>query len=178
MSAKDQFRAFLSAELSGEGAPNQTLLAELAGVQYKHLNAFLNGRQGVGEEARERVAEALNRRYSECIEIGRLLLGEEQQEESKQEILDSQQDLRQAIDRTYSYFDAALQYFAAKGGRGFQIALAHHIGLSLGFINQVLNTDNDTRAGFEAQVKIAALLKFEYEDFLRFGRDLTEDRQT
>lgn len=74
MKPSDLFRVFLIDVLSRENAPTQVQLAEMAEVQYKHLNAFLNGKQALGEDSRARIAQALDRRYEECLEIGRIIV--------------------------------------------------------------------------------------------------------
>lgn len=66
-----------------ENAPTQAQLAEMAEVQYQHLNAFLNGRQGLGEDSRARIAQALDRRYEECLGIGRLIVENRHKKESQ-----------------------------------------------------------------------------------------------
>lgn len=81
MKPSDLFRVFLIDVLSRENAPTQVQLADMAEVQYKHLNAFLNGKQALGEDSRARIAQALDRRYEECLEIGRLIVEKRHEKE-------------------------------------------------------------------------------------------------
>lgn len=82
----------------------------------------------------------------------------------------------ESIESAYENFHVALRHLAEREGRGFQTFLSQKIGVSLGFINQVLKGEVK-KAGFETQVKIANALGYDYLEFMKLGSRLIRERQ-
>ena len=70
----------------------------------------------------------------------------------------------------YDYFYSALNYFAEKQGRGFQVSLSISTKIAEPTISNIMNKER--LANFDQQVKIAKALEHEYRDFLDFGKKI------
>lgn len=78
--------------------------------------------------------------------------------------------------KLYEYFNAALQWFVKKRGRGVQNYLAVSSGKSESCISQVIK--GNRKAVPETQVAIAIAAGYIYEDFLALGRRLLADEES
>lgn len=74
------------------------------------------------------------------------------------------------------YFFTALDYLSRDAGWGGQIALSIETKLSEGYISQIINRTR--KPSFDAQVKIAKALSYNYTDFLDLGKKLIQQGST
>jgi transcriptional regulator with XRE-family HTH domain len=74
------------------------------------------------------------------------------------------------------YFKRAFFYCAKeREGYGGQTAIAHSMGVSVSYINQIAT--GKKKPGFKAQQKIADACGYDYESFLNLGRDLIQQEE-